>query len=70
MPAWTDQRTGEAAEDYRRVERSYGSFRRVVTLPLPVEEERIQAKYADGVLHVTLPKTARAKPKTIEVRGG
>lgn len=44
----------------RRIERSYGSFRRAVRLPKPVDKEAIVAKYEHGVLTVTLPKAIKA----------
>lgn len=47
----------EVKEDsYHRIERSYGSFQRTVTLPCEVEDEKAQANYKKGVLHIKLPK--------------
>ncbi|NOQ85825.1 MAG: Hsp20 family protein [Deltaproteobacteria bacterium] len=54
-------------ENYHRIERSYGSFHRSFTLPSTVDAEKIKAKYKDGILEVTLPKTEEAKPKSIPV---
>ena len=54
-------------ENYRRIERSYGSFVRSFTLPNTVDTEKIQAEYRSGVLELTLPKRAEAKPKQIKV---
>ena len=54
-------------ENYHRIERSYGSFHRSFTLPSTVDVENIKAKYKDGVLEVTLPKTEEAKPKSIPI---
>jgi HSP20 family protein len=48
---------------YYSRERSYGSFTRTVTLPGLVDEANIKAKYADGVLTITLPKEAGAEAK-------
>ncbi len=56
-----------AEENYHRIERAYGSFHRSFSLPSSVEQERIGAKFKDGVLEVTLPKLERAKPKQIKV---
>jgi HSP20 family protein len=53
---------------YHRKERAEGSFNRTVTLPMEVEAERVEAKYADGILTVTLPKAEEAKPRQIAVR--
>jgi HSP20 family protein len=61
----------EVKEDkYYRIERRYGSFSRSLTLPLTADEERIQAKYNNGVLEVTVPKAEIAKPKKIAVAIG
>jgi HSP20 family protein len=49
-------------------ERAYGSFTRVVELPTAVDAKKIDARFKDGVLEVTLPKTEEAKPKQIEVK--
>lgn len=53
-------------ESYRR-ERTYGSFRRSVTLPSPVKPDEVKAAYQDGILTVTLPKAEEAKPRKIQV---
>jgi HSP20 family protein len=53
---------------YHRKERAEGSFNRTVTLPTEVEAERVDARYADGILTLTLPKAEQAKPRQITVR--
>ena len=60
----------EKEENYRRVERQYGSFTRTFTLPTTVDGEKVSANYDKGVLKVTLPKKAEAKPKQIKVNIG
>jgi HSP20 family protein len=60
----------EEQENFHRVERSYGSFRRTFTLPCNVKAEKISATFKDGVLEITLPKTEEAKPKKIEIITG
>jgi HSP20 family protein len=60
----------EKEENYRRVERQYGSFTRSFTLPQTVDTENIQANYDKGVLKVKLAKKAEAKPKQIKVNVG
>jgi HSP20 family protein len=60
----------EKEENYRRVERQYGSFTRTFTLPTTVDSEKVSATYDKGVLKVTLPKKAEAKPKQIKVNVG
>jgi HSP20 family protein len=57
---------GRAA--YHRRERPEGSFSRTLTLPVEVDAERVDARYADGILTLTLPKAEAAKPRQIEVR--
>jgi HSP20 family protein len=60
----------EKEENYRRVERQYGSFTRTFNLPPTVDTEKVQADYDKGVLKITLPKKAEAKPKQIKVNVG
>ena len=60
----------EKEENYRRVERQYGSFTRTFTLPTTVDAEKVAANYDKGVLKIVLPKKAEAKPKQIKVNIG
>ena len=60
----------EKEENYRRVERPYGSFTRSFTLPNTVETENVSANYDKGVLKIKLAKKAEAKPKQIKVNVG
>ena len=53
---------------YHRKERPEGAFNRAVTLPMEVDAERVDARYVDGILTLTLPKAAQAKPRQIAVR--
>jgi HSP20 family protein len=53
---------------WHRVERSYGSFERVFTLPDSVNPEAVTADYKDGTLTVTLPKKEIAKPRQVKVQ--
>jgi HSP20 family protein len=53
---------------YHRKERPEGAFNRAVTLPTEVDAERVEARYADGILTLTLPKAEQAKPRQISVR--
>ena len=53
---------------YHRIERSYGSFARTFSLPDVIEVEKVKAEFMDGVLHLHLPKSEKAKPKAIEVK--
>ena len=58
----------EKGETYLVAERGVGKFRRAFTVNVPVDAERIEAAYDRGVLAVTLPKRAEAKPRKIEVK--
>ena len=53
---------------YHRLERSYGTFERVFTLPETVEAEAVKADYKNGVLSITLPKKEVAKPRQIKAQ--
>ena len=59
----------EKEENFRRVERQYGSFVRAFTLPATVDSDNISANYDKGVLTISMPKRAEAKPKQIQVGG-
>lgn len=57
----------EKEENFRRVERHYGSFTRSFTLPGSVDPGQVSADYDKGVLKISLAKKAEAKPKQIKV---
>jgi HSP20 family protein len=61
----------EKEKDYYRRERSFGSFERSFQVPDDVQEDIIEATFKNGVLSVTLPKSAEAQKqaKKIEVKG-
>jgi HSP20 family protein len=61
--------TGDVTpEAFHRSERATGKFVRHIELPIEVDENNVQADYTHGLLTVTLPKTAKAKPKQIAVQ--
>jgi HSP20 family protein len=60
--------TEEKGKKFHRVERSYGSFVRSFTLPDHVDDTKVKAEYKDGVLHLRLPKSEKAKPQAIDVQ--
>src|ERR1700682_656872 len=60
----------EKEENYRRVERQYGTFTRSFTLPSSVDPAQVNAQYDNGVLKISLAKKAEAKPKQIKVNVG
>jgi HSP20 family protein len=57
-------------QQFHRVERRYGAFRRSITLPAHVMAEGIEASFEDGVLQILVPKMEEATPKRIQVRSG
>src|SRR5579885_997269 len=52
---------------WHRVERSYGKFERVFTLPDTVNPDAVSADYKNGTLTVTLPKKEIAKPRQVKI---
>jgi HSP20 family protein len=58
----------ESEGRYHVVERSFGSFVRSFQLPSGVDDRRIEADFADGLLIVRIPKAALAQPRRIEIR--
>jgi HSP20 family protein len=60
----------EKEENFRRIERQYGSFTRSFTLPSSVDPGQVNAHYDKGVLKINLAKKAEAKPKQIKVNVG
>jgi HSP20 family protein len=63
-----EEKKEEEGKTYHRIERRHGEFRRVLPLPSTINEEKIEAKFENGVLKITVPKTEEAKPKHIEVK--
>lgn len=53
---------------YHRRERGTGDFSRVVELPAEVDADKVQARMTNGVLTITLPKAAAARPRKVEVK--
>jgi len=62
------QERDEKDERYHRVERSYGAFSRSVRLPVAVDGSKVDARFKNGLLTVTLPKTPAAKGTAIPVK--
>ena len=57
----------EKGEGYHRVERAFGSFSRSLTLPHGVDADHVNAEFDKGVLEVTIPKPAEAKPTRVQI---
>jgi len=65
-----ERKFNDAAKDqFHRVERGYGQFRRSFTLPASVDAARVQAAYTDGVLTITLPQREETRPRQIQING-
>jgi HSP20 family protein len=64
------QEKEEKGKKFHRIERAYGSFSRSFTLPEDADASKISADFKNGVLTVHLPKSERAKPKSVEVKIG
>jgi len=62
------QEIEEKEENYHLIERSYGSFTRMVRLPREVQSDKISASYKNGILKITLPKSEEAKKKEIKIK--
>ena len=60
--------TEQKEANYFLSERVHGTFTRTIELPVAVDAAKIDARFKDGVLQVTLPKTEEAKPRQIEVK--
>jgi HSP20 family protein len=59
---------GGKSETIHRQERASGKFSRRVELPAEIDEAKAKAEYRDGLLTITLPKAAQAKPKEISIQ--
>ena len=60
----------DTREGYVRVERSYGVFRRSLTLPEGVDAEGVTARFDKGVLEVRIPKPEERKPRRVAIQVG
>ncbi|MFA5180639.1 MAG: Hsp20/alpha crystallin family protein [Syntrophales bacterium] len=60
----------DKGKDFYHVERSYGSFQRVITLPEGIDTKKAEAKFKKGILSISLPKVElpKAKAKKIEIK--
>jgi HSP20 family protein len=59
-----------SGEGFHRIERSFGSFRRSLTLPEGVDAESVTASFDKGVLEVRIPKPEERKPRRIAIQVG
>jgi HSP20 family protein len=58
----------EKGKKYHRIERAYGRYARSFTLPDDADPSKVTAEFKDGVLRVRLPKSEKAKPKSVEIK--
>ena len=61
------QEKEEKGKKFHRIECSYGSFARSFRVPDDADENSVKAEFKDGMLNVTLAKSEKAKPKSINV---
>ena len=59
---------GKESDNYFYRESRYGSFERSFKMNVPVEDEKIKAKYKNGIMTVSIPKAAVPEPKKIEIK--
>ena len=52
---------------YYRQERSHGSFQRVFSLNVPIDRDKAEAEFKDGILKIRLPKAAASLPRKISI---
>jgi HSP20 family protein len=57
----------EKGEGFYRVERSFGSFSRALTLPKGIDPEGVKAEFHNGVLELRVPKPEQRKPRKITI---
>lgn len=67
IKATRKQEEEKKSKNYYYAERSYGEFVRSLRLPTEVDKKAIKAKYNNGVLELTLPKTKEAKEKSTKI---
>jgi HSP20 family protein len=53
-----------------RSEFRYGKFQRIIPLPSQIQNNKVQAEYKNGILHLTLPKAESEKHKAVKVNLG
>ena len=57
----------EKSDNFHQIERSYSSFMRSFSLPCEVEQDKVAARYKDGVLTLKLPKTEHCRSKSVKI---
>lgn len=62
--------SGKGDETHHQIERSFGSFQRIMTLPFEIDADKVNSHFADGVLKLSLPKAAARNPKASKIEIG
>jgi HSP20 family protein len=62
--------TEDKKRDFYRREIRYGSFHRAISLPVSVDADKAEARFENGLLHLTLPKAEAIRPKQIKIGSG
>lgn len=62
------RKEGDTETRYHLVERTFGAFTRSFRMPKGLDESKIVAEYANGVLTIRVPKAAVAAPRKIEIK--
>jgi HSP20 family protein len=67
-----ERRAEEKTEEkgYHRIERSYGSFSRSLSIPEGIDPEQVSAEFDNGVLEVRIPKPEERKPHRVQIGKG
>ena len=58
----------QEGESYHRRERWYGKFSKTIELPFAIQADKVEARFAKGILSITLPRSEAEKPKKVTVK--
>ncbi len=64
------QESEQKQRQYLQREFSYGAFERSIALPEGIDPDKIEARFEQGVLNITVPLSEKAQPKRIQIQGG
>jgi HSP20 family molecular chaperone IbpA len=64
----TQPQAQSTEEEFHRIERRYGRFRRSITLPSSVRMDAIEATFENGVVTIVIPKAMEARPRKVQIR--
>ena len=62
-----EKESGKKGGKKHRTERFHGTFARRFTLPGDIMEDKVEARYSDGVLSLTIPKAEEEKPRSVDI---